>query len=111
MSSTAATRSLNDENAASTDGTAASATKKAKKQSPHDLYFEEFNAVLQRENALGRILIRGIPPTPRDNDEDEEDDHDSDEEEDDSKYTSAQMEHLRFQLVTMYPCSLLMGNG
>ena len=100
MSSTTATRPLNDENDAATDGTAASTTKKAKKQSPHDLYFEDLNAVLKRENALGRIPIRDLPPTPRDNDEDEDDDYDSEEEQDNSKLTAAEMEHMRFVMAT-----------
>jgi hypothetical protein len=94
MSSTTATRPLNDENAAPADG---SSTKKAKKQSPHDLYFEELDAVLRREEALGQILIRGIAPTPRDNDDE---DDDEEQKPDTSKYTPAQMEHLRFVMAT-----------
>jgi hypothetical protein len=107
MSSTTATRSLNDENAAEnaapTDGTAASPTKKAKtkQQSPHDLYFEELEAVFRRDNVLGRILIRGIARTPRgDNDDDDDDESDEEEEQDNSKFTSAQMQDLRFVAVT-----------
>jgi hypothetical protein len=102
MSSTTATRPLNDENAAPTDGTAASSpTKKAKKQSPHDLYFEDLMAVVRRENAKGKILVRGIAPTPRgDDDDDDDDDDDEQEEHDPSTYTPDQMQHLRFVIAT-----------
>jgi hypothetical protein len=102
MTSTTATRPLNDENGAPTDCTTA---KKAKKQSPYDLYLEGLNAVLKRENALGHIPIRGIAPTRGDNDDDDgdddsDDDSDEEQEQDTSKYTLVQMQHLRSVMAT-----------
>jgi hypothetical protein len=101
MSSTTATRPLDAENTAPTNGNVASLTKnkakKAKKQTPYELYFEEFKVVVEREKALGQFLIRGLASTPN---EDDNDDDDEEAEVDKSKYTPAQMEILRFVLAT-----------
>ena len=73
--------------------TAAAAAKKiSQNKNPHQLYFEEQTEYLNQDenkHLLGSLLIKGIEHDP-DGEEDEE------EEEDTSKYTTEQMQSLRF---------------
>lgn len=63
---------------------------KSENKSPHELFFEDLEAVLEKNNGIGQMLVRGIAM-----DEDEEE-----EEEDTSKYTTEQMKYLRFIAIT-----------
>lgn len=49
--------------------------------SPHDLFFQQLEQVLEKNNCIGQMLVRGIS---------------GDEEEDTNKYTTEQMQSLRF---------------
>lgn len=69
--------------------------KKAKQKSPHDLYFDELQAFLKKNNGIGNMLVRGI-----DDGEVDEEDYASEQEEDTSKYTAEQMKGLRFIVIT-----------
>jgi hypothetical protein len=65
--------------------------------SPHDAYFDKLIAFNKKGGYIGKMQINEMP---WDEEDEEEDDDDDDEEEDTSKYTEAQMNGLRFVLMT-----------
>lgn len=70
------------------------------KKSPYDLYFDTRTAFLNEHKEIeGAMLIKGIPRTDPD-DEDDEDEDDDKGNEDNSKYTTEQMNELRFVMIT-----------
>mmetsp|Transcript_43362 Transcript_43362/g.48803 ORF Transcript_43362/g.48803 Transcript_43362/m.48803 type:complete len:216 (+) Transcript_43362:110-757(+) len=71
--------------------------------SPHDIYFATRTAfVNEHKDILGSMLIRGIQ-SDKNNSDDEDEDHDESDDEDNadtSKYTTEQMNMLRFIMIT-----------
>lgn len=92
----AAADSTNKRKASDDEGQKGAKKQATEQISPHDAYFAKRRAIMDERGYTGSVLIKGIP---RDADDDDDDNEDDDENEDTSKYTTAQMESLRFVMI------------
>ena len=79
-----------------TDGNGDEISKKEKATTPYDAYFAKFKKFQKDHDFLGAMLIKGIQSTGNGDDDDGDDEQ---QEQDNSKYTTEEMEGLRFVLI------------
>lgn len=83
---------------------------KSSEKTPFQLFSDRFNEVMQRNNYVDSILIRGLPRSDEENDDDEEEGKGNKKqtsEERESSYTQEEIDSLRFVLLTEERAKLL----